>query len=195
MANNIIEAIQSNLGYPPLQKVDPNSQDAKDSYAHGSPEKLGQAAIPAVLAAIYKFTRTDKGCGIIVSASGSEDWLSVIYAGKETAPVEKVAQYAGADTAQAESHMENIADEAVRVIKSESNSKPEKVKTYVSSQRHTILQYLPAAINMGDVLDDETIDDKTNKMEGPVSNFMHKIENTFSDGDSAKKDYSKGGKI
>lgn len=186
MANNIIETIQSNLGYPPLQKVDPNSQDAKDKYAHGSPEKLGQAAIPAVLTALYKYTRTERGCQAIVAASGSEDWLSEIYGGNEATAVEKVAQYAGSTTEQAEGHMENIADEAIRVVKSESNLKPEKVKTYVSSQRHNILQYLPAAMNIGDVLNDETMDDKTNKMEGPVSNFMHKIENTFSDGDKKK---------
>jgi hypothetical protein len=189
MANNIIETIQSNLGYPPLQKVDPNSQDAKEKYAHGSPEKLGQAAIPAVLTALYKFTRTEKGCEAIVSASGSEDWLSVVYGGKEAEAVEKVAQYAGSTTEQAESHMENIADEAVRVVKSESNSRADKVKTYVSSQRHTILQYLPAAMNIGDVLNDETMDDKTNKMEGPISNFMHKIENAFSDGDKKEGNF------
>ena len=56
----------------------------------------------------------------------------------------------------------------------------------MNGQRHNILVYLPAALSMGDVLDDETLDDKTNKMEGPVSSFMHKIENTLSDGDKKK---------
>ena len=42
------------------------------------------------------------------------------------------------------------------------------------------------AMNLGDVLNDETLDDKTNKMEGPISNMMHKIENNMSDGDRKK---------
>jgi hypothetical protein len=35
---------------------------------------------------------------------------------------------------------------------------------------------------MGDLLNDEALDDRTNKMEGPISNFMHKIENNLSGG-------------
>jgi hypothetical protein len=33
---------------------------------------------------------------------------------------------------------------------------------------------------MGDIVGDESLDDKTNKMEGPVSSLMHKIETSFS---------------
>jgi hypothetical protein len=32
-------------------------------------------------------------------------------------------------------------------------------------------------------LQDETIDDRTNKMEGPISNLMHNIEKGFSSAD------------
>jgi hypothetical protein len=35
-------------------------------------------------------------------------------------------------------------------------------------------------MNFGDILHDETLDDRTNKMEGPISNFMHKIEDKLS---------------
>ena len=187
MATNIIEAIQMNLGYTHIQKVDPNSQDIKKDQDPAAIEKLGQAAIPAVLTALYKFTRTDEGCRQLLS-DGTRDWLSVIYGGKEKEAVEKVAHYAGVTEKQAESHMENISDEAIKIVKDSAGSPatPEKIKTYMNGQRHNILVYLPAALSMGDVLDDETLDDKTNKMEGPVSSFMHKIENTLSDGDKKK---------
>ena len=84
--------------------------------------------------------------------------------------------------------MENIADEAVKLVKAAagSNPTPDKIKNYMNTQRHNILVYLPAAMNLGDVLNDETLDDKTNKMEGPISNMMHKIENNMSDGDQKK---------
>ncbi|MEO7924436.1 MAG: hypothetical protein ABIR30_12220 [Chitinophagaceae bacterium] len=52
----------------------------------------------------------------------------------------------------------------------------------MNDQRHNILVYLPAALNLGDLLKDESLDDRTNKMEGPVSNFMHKIEDILSQG-------------
>jgi len=35
-------------------------------------------------------------------------------------------------------------------------------------------------MNFGGLLHDETMDDRTNKMEGPISNFIHKIEDKFS---------------
>jgi hypothetical protein len=184
MANNIVEIIQTNLAYSPVKKIDPNSQDTKQSIEDHSVEKLGQAAIPAVLTALYKFTRTEDGCHMVISGTEREDWLSLIYNGKEKEAVEKVAQYAGVSHDQAESHMENIADEAVKLAKEGGGEKPtpESVKTYMSMQRHNILVHLPAALNMGDILNDEVLDDKTNKMEGPVSNMMHKIENSLSGG-------------
>lgn len=188
MATNIIEAIQMNLGYSHLEKIDPNSQEVKHRQDTASVEKLGQGAIPAVLTALFQLTRTDEGCRTLLAGSEKQDWLSIIYRGKEKEAVEKVAQYAVVTENQAESHMENIADEAVKLVKAAagSNPTPDKIKNYMNTQRHNILVYLPAAMNLGDILNDETLDDKTNKMEGPISNMMHKIENNMSDGDQKK---------
>ena len=46
--------------------------------------------------------------------------------------------------------------------------------------RSNILMHLPATIGMGSIVDDTTIDDNTNKMEGPMSNLMHLFEKIFS---------------
>jgi hypothetical protein len=43
---------------------------------------------------------------------------------------------------------------------------------------------LPPALQMGDLLNDNTMDDRTNKMEGPISSMMHSIENKLSGGGS-----------
>ncbi len=84
--------------------------------------------------------------------------------------------------------MENIADDSVNTLKKSAGSKPtvESVRTFMDYQRHHILVYLPAAMQMGDVLNDEALDDRTNKMEGPVSGFMHRVENLLSKGDESK---------
>lgn len=184
MATNIIEAIRKNLEYPSLQKVDPNIQETKEKYQQVITEKLAQAAIPAVLTAFYRLLRTENGCKKLISADPAEDWLDILYKEKEEEAVEKVARYAAVTKNQAEGYMENIADEAAKLIKESAGSpaSPEKIKTYMNGQRHHILVYLPAALNMGDLLNDEGLDDRTNKMEGPVSNFVHKIENNLSGG-------------
>jgi hypothetical protein len=188
MATHLVETIQKNLGFPPLQKIDPNSQEAKEKISRQSHEKLGQAAIPAVLTALYRFTRSDDGCGVILSEPGHADWLSVIFSGKETIAVEKVAAYAGVTNKEAESALENVADEAIITLKKSAGSHPtpESIKALMNAQRHSILVYLPAAMQMGDLLNEEGLDDRTNKMEGPFSNLIHAIESKLSRSDQSK---------
>jgi hypothetical protein len=185
MSTNIVETIQKNLGYAPLQKVDPNIQETKDKYEQSPIDLLAQAAVPAVLTALYSLSRADDGCAKIISRNAESDWLAVLFKGKENEAVAKVAQYAGVSVNLAEGHMENIADESIKIVRDAAGKDPktEKVKTYLSDQRHHILVYLPAKLNLGDLLKDESLDDRTNKMEGPISNFVHKIEDKLSGGE------------
>jgi hypothetical protein len=183
MTNNLVETIQRNLQYPVLHKVDPNIQDVKNR-GTDSLELLAQAAIPAVLTGLYKLSRNDEGCTTIMIGDRVEDALGLIFHGKEEQLVEKIAQYADVSTNQAEGHLENISDESIRLVREMNSGKkdPKQLKHFMNDQRHNILVYLPAELHMGDLLKDETLDDRTNKMEGPVSNFMHKIENILSQG-------------
>ncbi len=184
MSQSIVELIQTNLGYPALEKVDPNSQDLKASVQ--PVDKLRQGAIAAVLTGLYTFTRTEDGCNMVISGKDREDWLSVIFRGREAAVVEKLTRYSGMRQADAERELDTVAPVAIVELKRASGDPLtcEKVRNYMTSQRHAILVYLPAVLEMGSLLDDEVLDDKTNKMEGPVSNFMHKIENVLSKGGS-----------
>ena len=54
------------------------------------------------------------------------------------------------------------------------------VKFFFSAHINHILLYLPAELNMGELLNDTTLDDKTNKMEGPMSSLMQSIGAAFS---------------
>lgn len=186
MATNIVEAIQENLGYPPLQKVDPNSQEVKNIANRTSGEKLAQSAITAVLAGLFKFTSSDSGVDYILSNDTEQNWLEPIFEGKQSEAVDKVAHYSNTPVKEAEDHMQKIAREAIKLIHEAAGEKekPEKVKTYMKGQRHNVLLYLPAAMQLGDLLKDDTLDDRTNKMEGPISNIMHTIEDKLSGGGS-----------
>jgi len=176
MVTNIVEALQKNLSYPPLKKVDPNTQEIKKANKMSPEEKLSQAAIPAVLAAMIKYSDGKDGVNLL-SANENKDWLGTIYGGKKNDAIKKVAGYAGVNVDKAELHMKNISDEAVRIIKDIAKiSNAEKLRSFMNSQRHSILSHLPAALKLGDVINEETFDDRTNKMEGPVSGFLHRIE-------------------
>jgi hypothetical protein len=123
-----------------------------------------------------------------LSDGHQSDWLGLLFGGNETVAVEKCADYAGVLTKEAESAMENIADEAITTLVNSAGPHPdaESIKNFMNAQRHNILVYLPAALQMGDLLNEETLDDQTNKMEGPISNFMHSIESKLSGSDSSK---------
>jgi hypothetical protein len=184
MNNNIIEAIQKRLGYPPLKKVDPNIQETTGNLQSSIEEKLGQSAIPVVLAGFFHLSRTEDGCNAIIRSNKEMSWLPKLFGDHETLSVEKVAQYAHVSNEEARIDMEQAAREAYRLLMVTAGEKrsPEKIKTYLSNQRHTILVYLPAALQLGYLLNENAMDDRTNKMEGPVSSFMHTIENKLSGG-------------
>jgi ribosomal protein L7/L12 len=177
MVTNLVDAIQKNLGYPPLGKVDPNSQEIKGAKKMSSAQKLPQAAIPAVLAAMIKYSDGTDGINLL-TLHENRNWLGTFYSRKEKEAIKKVADYAGVGMDEAQRSMEDISNEAVRLVKeSVKNADAEKLRSYMNSQRHSILSHLPAVLKIGDTLNEETFDDRTNKMEGPVSSFLHKIEN------------------
>jgi len=185
---NFVETIQKNLALPTIQKIDPNSQDAKEKFLRLPEEKLAQASVPAVLTALYSFTRTDEGCDFILSHSDQPQWLGILFLDKEKTAVARVAEYAGVTKREAKKNMEIVANESISVLMKEAGDDPgiENIRSVMNAQRHNILVCLPAAMQMGDLLNEEALDDRTNKMEGPVSNFLHKIENILSKGDKPK---------
>lgn len=180
---NLVEIIQTNLGYPALQKIDPNIQETKET-AHTTEEKLAQAAVPVVLTSAYKLTRNDIGCRYILLGEGRNDKLKILFNYKVEEVIEKVMEYAGVSVEVAETSLKEVVDESFKVINEQAgpDATAEKIRDYMSGQRHNILVCLPASLQLGDLLKDDTLDDRTNKMEGPVSDFMHKMENIFSGG-------------
>lgn len=49
----------------------------------------------------------------------------------------------------------------------------------VAQNKPDILMYLPPSLELGTILRNNNLDDRTGKMEGPVSSLMHKMEKTF----------------
>ena len=190
MPINLVETIQKNLGFPTLQKIDPNTQEVKRPENLSSEDYLPQAAIPSVLLGIYKFSGNKEGNKAILSQTFSGDLLSTIFGGKKQPVINRVAQYTGTTTDYTSAKMEDIASEAVRVIKENvpGDGSDTSVKAFLIDQRNTILEYLPAELQVGSVLGDDTIDDRTNKMQGPMSSHMHWLEKFFPSTDRKKEE-------
>src|SRR5215210_5947395 len=148
MPTHIVETLQKKLGYPQLHKVDPNTQQVKNEYSASGKRNLGQAAIPAVLLALYKYGTTEHGADEILRGIKSTKWIEVLFGDKTTEAIQKVAAYSGVSTVESEKRMEDIATEAVREIRDHTptNASFKDAKAYVIEQRTNILMYLPAEL-------------------------------------------------
>jgi len=189
MALSILQTIQKNLGLTDLKKVDPNMQEIKPA-AKNTEEQLNQAAVPAVLVALYKYTRSDEGAEKILCNDASQNWLQTMLGDTAGDAITKVANYAHVSNEVAQQRMELIAAECVKAIHDKKPTVVRDVKNIVAAEKPTLLTYLPASLQMGNLLNDETIDDRTHKMEGPVSGFMNAIGEIFNQSEKSKQDKS-----
>jgi hypothetical protein len=188
MPVNLLVSIPKNLDYPALKKIDPNTQDIpSDQYATDD-ERLNQAAITAVLIAMYKYTRSNQGAEQVLCGDMSSNWLDSILGDTSKDAIRKVADYGHTSEEHAAEKMEMVARESVRIIRESNPVAVSDVKNILLAQKDMILTHLPPALNMGDLLKDETIDDRTNKMEGPMSTFMKNIGSVFSTSEKSKED-------
>ncbi len=190
MTKNLIESLQKNLGFQELQKVDPNTQEVAGDTSSETTRNPGQAVIPAVLMGLYRFGNTEKGAEEILRGNNQTSWLDVFFEDTKDEAISKVSSYSGITDAEASEKMEATAKEAIRLIRENtpSNSTYSNIKDYIAAQRKDILVYLPARLQIGTLLNDNTLDDRTNKMEGPLSNHMHFFEKLFSGSTTEKNE-------
>lgn len=189
MSTTLVESIQKNLGYPALHKIDPNTQVVKHPDS-ASKSDFGQAAIPTVLIGLYKYGNTETGSEDILRGNISTEWLDLFFTDKKNEVIRKVSEYSGISQDVAAQKMEQIAAEAIKIIRENTpdNAAFTNVKSYVAQQRSSILVYLPGELQISTVINDNTLDDRTNKMEGPISNSMHFFEKLFSGSTTEKNE-------
>jgi hypothetical protein len=182
MSVNLIKTIQENLGFTPLKKVDPNTQQPLTGTNEDVTNKFSQAAIPAVLTGLYRFVQTDEGAAEVLNVKNSNNWVAKIFDDNRKEAIQTISVYAKQSNEDPVSKMNAIANEAVKVAKQNfpANAGIKEVKDFFSGQVKDILLYLPAELKMGELLHDNTLDDNTNKMEGPISSLMQSIGAAFS---------------
>ena len=185
MTINILQKVQQNLEYPALLKVDANTQEVVNGHNSRAEEPFSQAAIPAIIIALYEYSRTDEGAKRILNGGITDNWLLLIFNDHTSKAIEKVSSYSKRPFDKTLANMNAIANECIRIIKEQVGSEGTilHVKELLANQRIEVLPYLPASMQMGELLNDATLDDRTNKMEGPISTLMHIIGNGLSGSD------------
>jgi hypothetical protein len=185
MSINLLEAVQIQMGYPALQKIDPNIPELAVILSTPNGHRFSQAAIPGILTALYKYSRTDEGVKNILKGNDYTDWIDLIFADIKQNAIQRIAFYSYYSMQNAELKMNAIAAFSVRLIKeslSAETSIPD-VKKFIAGQRSNILPYLPSVLQMGELLYDNTLDERTHNMEDPVSSMFNTIGDRFSQGE------------
>lgn len=179
MALDLIQMLAQRDDISTLPKVDPNTQDITAD-AETYVNKLSQAAIPATLVGLYKYTRDENRAAEILSPGFGNNWREKVFGNGSDTLASKVADYADVSIGEADSKLDEVYQNTVFLIRENLSEVTDlSVKNLFTEQRTSILSRLPAAIGVGELLNDDSLDDRTNKMKGPISNLMHTIEKTF----------------
>lgn len=178
MAHNLVESVQKHLAYSRLERESPNTQKSTEGAEVCHPEKLDQACVSAVLAGIYQFTREEEHAEKLLRSKSEDTWLEVIFHKYPQKLENKIAAYTQCKSNLIRQHLFAVAQKAVLEIGIAVGPKGrgKDVKSYLTSQRLAILTRLPSGLEVGKLVHNNTLDDATNKMHGPFSDFMHWIE-------------------
>jgi len=182
MSVNLLKMVQQNLFYPELQKIDPNTQVMVVDECANREDKFSQAAIPAVLTGLFKYSQSDEGATALLQNDNSNGWMNKIFDDNKTEVIQAISTYCMQTNESTVVKMNAIATETVKLVTENlpADATIKDVKTFFSDQKSNILLYLPAELNIGRLLHDNTLDDETNKMEGPVSSLIRNIGEAFS---------------
>jgi len=171
-----------------MPEIDAVTQETTNT-SSGMAGRLAQGAMAAGLVVLYKYSRSIDGAEYLAKTSPTDLNLSQLLNQKHQVLVAQLAGYAGSSEIQANTMLSAVVREAMFFVHRENKNHREAsaVQTYFGNQRQAILGHLPPELGLGEIMKDDTLDDRTNKMEGPVSSIAHAIEDIFSSSGASKK--------
>jgi len=176
----IYNQIQQNLNYQKLQPIDPNTGTAVNPTGFNP---LQQAAVVTFLAAVYKSSRLKENASILSKQKNTAELLSLVFTDRFDA-YQAIADFTGNSLETIKQEITNVAGVFIGIIQQQpEDSRDTYLQNTMTSERDDILNLIPSQLKIERLVNDETINDNTNKMQGPISTLMHKIENTFSTSD------------
>jgi hypothetical protein len=181
---NIIETIQKNLGFVTLKKIDPNTQEITGRDIDMGNSALAQASIPAILLGIYNNLEQNPDLSMLDLQEGKK--LERVFGKCTDIVVKKIIEYSKIKDIHSLQQLEHIATESMRVVKEKAGEGANEIsiRKFVAMNKPDTLLYLPPSLGLGDILQNNNLDDRTGKMEGPMSNLTHRLEKIFNTSDS-----------
>ena len=185
---NIIETVQKNLGFSALAKIDPNTQDTPGNDIIIGNDAIAQAGIPAVLLGIYNQLETNPDLSIL-NPGQPGSCLEKIFGKSTDLIVKRIYDYSRIQDIHSIQQLEHIASESMRVVRENipASASEKEIRNFVAKHKTDTLLYLPPVLRIGTIMKNDNLDDRTGKMEGPVSSFMHHVEKTFNTSGSDAK--------
>ena len=187
MASDLFEQVNKLMGTPLTRKEKPTGEKSE------AEKTLLGAAVPAALAGIYHLAASSEGANRIlnhllnerhiIENPKNEGCVEFTFNSTSGDVVNKVAAYSGDTYAAAYDAINEATSFAYRLLLRElvnDKLKADDITRYMVAQRHSILSHLPESLHLGHLLGDETLDDVSNKMDGPISTLMHNLGDSFS---------------
>ncbi len=182
MSFNIMESLRLEKGLPAVQQTEPDIQIVEPDSGLPDDRRFLHVAIPSILTALYRYSRTDEGAAAILNDEQRTGWDDHLFGAHKQTVNERIASYSYTDPSEMENKLNDLSRTAVQMIRRNLPEHAEliSVKKFMSAQQMNILPYLPPDLRMGEMLDDDTYDDDTNKMTDFFSNMMHSLGKQFS---------------
>ena len=183
MTKNIVKLLENQLRDRPMKTINPNTQTAGDEDKQSAEALYHRAIIAAALAGLLEYSRADEHVQALLSAHGAKNYGEQIFQEHFADLEKKVLAYSGYKNGRPREDFNYVMQVLSDIVAAEAAGDPRAAKDYISSQRANIVSYLPGDLQAGQLLNNSTIDDRTNKMHGPFSDFTHWMEQLFSTAD------------
>ena len=176
----IVKQIQDKLHYSPFQAIDPSTGTPLEEENFNP---LEQATTVTFLAALYRSSRLKENAVVLAAQSQAGELLNTVFTDKFDA-YQAIADYTQQSLEVIKSKLQEVANAFISIVREQpEDNRAEYLQNAFTSERDSILTLIPSQLKIEQLLNDDTINDNTNKMQGPVSTLMHKIENAFSKSD------------
>ncbi|WP_290797713.1 hypothetical protein [Flavihumibacter sp. UBA7668] len=186
MKSSLIIHLEEYMGAK-MPEIDSVTQETKNA-SDGMAGRLAQGAMAAGLVILYKYSRSSDGAEYLLNTKPAELEMSRLLNNKQDELITQLSKFAGSTSLQAGTMILAVTREAMEFTQQEikNNKTANALQSYFGNQRQSILGHLPPELGLGDIMKDDTLDDRTNKMEGPISSLAHAIEDVFSSSGARK---------
>lgn len=164
---NLVTAVQKAYGFNAFDKINPNRQDKT---VHAGRQHYTQVATITVLTGLYNYGSTENGAKELFRLN-ADQLLNRFFQPKEKEIINVVSKYGNEPVDDTNILMKEIAVSATGIVKKYlgPSASDSHIMSFIAGQRHHILVFLPQDLGLGDLLNNNLLEDRTNKMEGPVS--------------------------